>query len=134
MPNLPRIYTFTSKCVNTSIIYSQNRNVDSFSTQQCLLVMTEKWRKCLDKGCISDTISTDLSKAFDCILYDLLIAKLAMYGFDNQSLRIIECFLSNRRQRTKINNGFSRYSEILYGVPQRSILCPFQYLYLWHIF
>ena len=94
----------------------------SFSTQHCLLVMIEKWRKCLDKGSISGAILTDLSKAFDCILHDLLIAKLAASGFDYQSLRIIESFLSNRHQRTKFNNAFSRYSEIIYGVPQGSLL------------
>ena len=81
--------------------------------------MAEKWRKCLDKG----GILTDLSKAFDCILRDLLIAELAAYGFDYQSLRIMESFLSNRQQRTKINNAFSRYSEIIYGVPQGSYIC-----------
>ena len=79
--------------------------------------MTEKWRKCLDKGVISGTILTDLFKAIDCILHDLLISKLAAYGFDYQSLRIMESFLSNRQQRTKINNAFSLYSEIIYGVP-----------------
>ena len=78
--------------------------------------MIEKWRKCLDKGGISGAILTDLSKAFDCVLHDLLIAKLAAYGFDYQSLRIMESFLSNRQQRTKINNAFSRYSEIRHGV------------------
>ena len=71
--------------------------------------MTEKWRKCLDKGVISGAILTDLSKVFDCIFHDLLIAKLTAYGFDYQSLRIMESFLSNRQQRTKIN-AFSRYS------------------------
>ena len=70
---------------------------------------------------ISGAILTDLSKAFDCILHELLIAKLAAYGFDYQSLRIMESFLSNKQQRTKINNAFSRYSEIIYGVPQASI-------------
>ena len=95
-----------------------------FSTQHCLLVMTEKLRKCLDKGGISGAILTDLSKAFDCILHDLLVAKHAAYGFDYQSLRIMESFLSNRQQRTKINNAFSRYSEIIYAVPQGSILGP----------
>ena len=52
----------------------------------------------------------------------ILIAKLAAYGFDYQSLRIMESFLSNRQQRTKINNAFSRYSEIICGVPQGSLL------------
>ena len=95
-----------------------------FSTQHCLLVVTEKWRKCLHKGGISGAILADLSKASDCILHDLLIAKLAAYGFDYQSLRIMESFLSNRQQRTKINNAFSRYSKTRYGVPQYSILGP----------
>ena len=95
-----------------------------FSIRHCLLVMTENWRKCLNKGGISGAILTDLSKAFDCILHELLIAKFAAYGFDYQSFRIMESFLSNRQQRTKINNAFSRYSEIIYGVPQGSILGP----------
>ena len=97
--------------------------------------MTEKWRKCLDKGGVSEAILTDLSKAFDCILHDLLIAKLAAYGFDYQSLGIMGSFLSNRQQRTKINNAFSRYSEIIYGVPQGSILGPFLFnIYICDIF
>ena len=77
--------------------------------------MTEKWRKCLNKGGISGAILTDLSKAFDCILHELLGAKLAAFGFDIQSLRIMEIFLSNRQQRTKINNAFSCYSDFRKG-------------------
>ena len=106
-----------------------------FSTLHCLLMMTEKWRKCFGKGGISGAILTDLSKAFDCILHNLLVAKLAAYGFDYQSLRIMESFLSNRQQRTKINNAFSRYSEIIYGVPQGSILGPLLFnIYICDIF
>ena len=52
-----------------------------FSTQHCLLAMTEKWRKYLDKDGVNGALLTDLSKAFDCLLLDLLIAKLAAYGF-----------------------------------------------------
>ena len=58
----------------------------------------------------------------DCISHDLLIAKLTAYGFDYQSLRIMESFLSSRQQRTKVNNAFSRYSEITYRVSQGLIL------------
>ena len=79
--------------------------------------MTEKWRGRLDKWGISGATLIDLSKAFGCILDNLLMTKLAAYGFDYQSLRIIESFLSNRQQRTKINNAFSRYSEITHEVP-----------------
>ena len=80
-------------------------------------------------------ILTDLSEAFDGILHDLLIAKFATYGFDYQSLRIIESFLSNRQQRTKINNSLSRYSEIIHVVPQWSILDPLLFnIYICDIF
>ena len=45
-----------------------------FSTQQCLLAMIEKWKNCLDKGGVTGALLTDLSKAFDCLPHDLLIA------------------------------------------------------------
>ena len=89
-----------------------------YSTQHCLLMMTEKWHQCLDKGGgggggISGTLVTDISKAFDCLLHDLLIAKLAAYGFDYDSLVFIQSYLSERQQRTKVNNASSTYSDIL---------------------
>ena len=95
-----------------------------YSTQHCLLIMTEKWRQCLDKGGISGALLTDLSKAFDCLLHDLLIAKLAAYGFDYDSLVFIKTYLSERQQRTKVSNAYSTYFDILHGVPQGSILGP----------
>ena len=67
---------------------------------------------------------TDLSKAFDCLPHQLLIAKLDAYGFDKSSLKLIHSYLSNRKQRIKINDRDSSWSEILYGVPQRSISGP----------
>ena len=84
--------------------------------------MVEKWRQCLDHGGVSGALLTDLSKAFDCILYGLLIAKLAAYGFDYNSLQMLQSYLSNRKQKTKINDAYSKYCEILFGVPQGSIL------------
>ena len=69
--------------------------------------MVEKWRQCLDNGGVSGALLTDLSKAFDCILYDLLIAKLAADGFDYNSLQMLQSYLSNRKQTTKINVAYS---------------------------
>ncbi|XP_057294621.1 uncharacterized protein LOC130623149 [Hydractinia symbiolongicarpus] len=60
-----------------------------FSTQHCLLAMLEKWRKCNDENKIIGALLTDLSKAFDCLPHDLLIAKLNAYGFDEVALKII---------------------------------------------
>ena len=73
---------------------------------------------------MSGALLTDLSKAFDCILDDLLIARLAAYDFDYNSLQMLQSYLSNRKQRKKINDAFSKYCETLFRVPQGPILGP----------
>ena len=60
-----------------------------YSTQHCLIVMLEKWRKALDNGKLAGALLTDLSKAFDCLNHNLMIAKLHAYGFDHSSLAYI---------------------------------------------
>ena len=66
----------------------------------------------------------DLSKAYDCIPHDLLIAKLEAYGLDKISLNILFDYLNNRKQRTKIGCSFSSWYDIITGIPQGSILGP----------
>ena len=66
----------------------------------------------------------DLSKAFDTINHDLLIAKLEAYGFGENSLAILQDYLSNRKQRTRVSSKYSAWSQIFKGVPQGSILGP----------
>ena len=67
--------------------------------------MPEKWKKALDKK-VAGALLTDLSKAFDCLHHDLLIAKLEAYGFGHSSLILIYNYLSGRKQRTKVNNVY----------------------------
>ena len=86
--------------------------------------MLEKWKKVLDSGKFAGALLTDLSKAFDCINHNLLMAELHAYGFDHRSLVYIYSYLSGRMHRTKVNNSFSSRAEITIGVPQGSILGP----------
>ena len=67
-----------------------------YSTQQCLILMLEKWRKALDNHNVACPLLIYLSKAFDCLSHELLIAKLAAYGFDHESLAAI--FLIESRE------------------------------------
>ena len=95
-----------------------------FSTQHCLMRFISLWQKSMDNGILGSALLTDLSKAFDCLNHELLIAKLEAYGFSNSALHYIYNYLSNRKQRVKVNNSFSEWCNILFGVPQGSILGP----------
>ena len=65
-----------------------------------------------------------LSKAYDCVTHDLIIAKLEAYGVGENSLRLIQNYLSQRQQRVKVGSSFSEWLDIILGIPQGSILGP----------
>ena len=90
--------------------------------------MIEKWKKAVDNGNVFGTLLTDLSKAFDCLLYDLMIVKLNSYGFDLIALNLIHNYLTKRKERTKINQLYSSWEDILFGVPQGSTLDPILFI------
>ena len=94
------------------------------SCQHVLLKLTEEWRKYIDQNKIVGSLLMDLSKAFDCLPHELLIAKLEAYGFDKSTLHIFYSYLKNRKQSVKLNGILSDFLEILSGVPQGSIFGP----------
>ena len=65
---------------------------------------------------------TDISKAFNCLLHDLLITKFNAYGFDMPFLKFVRTYLSNRKQKIKFNDKFISWEETIFGVLQGSIL------------
>ena len=115
-----------TKCINILIKFFLNTNAVFVKViiQRCLPVMVEKWKEVLDKGGLGGALLTDLSKAFDCIKHDLLIAKLAAYGFDSHSLSFVFSYFNERKQRTKMHNSYSPYAHIAREVPPGSILGP----------
>ena len=66
----------------------------------------------------------DLSKAYDCLPHDLMVAKLEAYGISKESLQLISDYLSYRKQRTKIGSAYSDWANVIRGIPQGSILGP----------
>ena len=94
----------------------------NYSSQNILISLTEEWRKKLNNNFVVGAAPTDLSKAFDCIPHDLIIAKLSAYNFNDEALSYIYSYLTNRRQCVRINNTHSQLETTISDVPQGSIL------------
>ena len=77
-----------------------------------------------DKGELVAIVAIDLSKAFDVIQHDLLLAKLKAYGVGEGSCALLKDYLSGRQQRVKIGDTFSNWAGTRGGVPQGSVLGP----------
>ena len=94
------------------------------SAQNCLVVMLEKLEESKDRRDKFGDLFTDLSKTFDCIDHNLLITKIFWYGVTTRLHDLIFSYLRNRTHSVRINNSYSNKHEIMYGVPQVSVLGP----------
>ena len=90
--------------------------------------MVGKTKKIRGNKGVFAAVLTHPSKAFDCIRHGLLRAKLNAFGFDKKSLSLISAYIFNRKQRTKVGSEFSDFLNILFGVPQGSILGPILFI------
>ena len=132
LPNVSKIY---ERCINKQLEeYFQAllskyqcgfRNC--YSVINALLLMIGEWRKFLDADGAFGALLTNLSKAFDCLPHELLIAKLHDYRVNIPSLKLLHSYLNKLKQRVKFNGTYSLWSEILFGVPQGSILGPLSF-------
>ena len=90
-----------------------------YSTQYALVNLLQNWKKSLDEpDRIVGTLLMDLSKAYDCVNHELIIAKSRPYGLNECSLRLIQNYLSKRKQRVKIGSSLSEWLEIILGAPK----------------
>ena len=69
--------------------------------------MIRKWQSHLNTSGIVGAILMDLSKAFDCLPHDLLLAKMAAYGFGKRSLKLFHNYLTDRKHRVRIGSSLS---------------------------
>ena len=92
--------------------------------------LVEYWKLQLDNKKYVGAVLMDLSKAFDCVPHNLLIAKMHAYGFDYDTLSLFLSYLKNRKQGVKVNKTLSHLMTMISGVPQGSILGPIFLIYL----
>ena len=62
----------------------------------------------------------DLSKAFDCISHDLLVAKLHAYGLSEDVVTFVHSYLKRKQEGVKINDPESIFQILLSGILQGS--------------
>ena len=89
-----------------------------YIAETCSIVIIKKWKKSIVNGRVNEAVMSNLSKAFDSIRHNLIIAKLAAFRFDYDSLSLVNSCLKGRKQRSKIKNFCSSYSVIMCDVPQ----------------
>ena len=112
LPNLSKIF---EKCIYNQLSIFFDKVLSKyqcgfrkgFSAQHYLLKLLEQWKESVDQGLVFGAILTDLSKAFDCLSHELLVAKLSAYRMEDSAVRFVSDYLTKRKQRTKIDNNYS---------------------------
>ena len=91
-------------------------------TQRILHKSLTSWQNSLVRGRFVGSILIDLSKSYDCLLHDLLLVNLQVYGFSKESVRLFLSYLKNLIPRIKIGSTFSDWTNIVKGIPRGSTL------------
>ena len=95
-----------------------------YSTQHVLFNFVQRCKSSIDNKGLAGGFIVDLSKAFNSVDHDLLLAKLNAYDINLDALQLLRSYLSKRHQRVKVNSTFSDWKEVRFGVPQGSVTGP----------
>ena len=98
------------------------------STINSIANFTDNIYDSINEKQLSISTFVDFSKAFDTVNHEILLEKLNHLRIRNDSLFWVKSYLSNRQQRTMINNVYSDNGKIECGVPQGSTLGPLIFL------
>ena len=131
---LPALSKIIEKLANRQIVEylvkhdlldpNQSAYKKNHSTQTALLKLCEDIYDCIDDSEITLLVLLDFSKAFDTVNHKLLLAKLNILGFQENTCSWILSYLSGRQQKVQTETESSSWSSIINGVPQGSILGP----------
>ena len=97
------------------------------STVTGLIQMYDRWVDALENKKYTGVCFLDLSAAFDIVDHSLLLQKLRLYGFDDNSVTWVSSYLTERKQTVYIEGKQSTILSVPTGVPQGSILGPLFY-------
>jgi hypothetical protein len=95
-----------------------------YSTNNVIIKCCEEWKYALDNNKVVGCVAMDLSKAFDSIPHNLLIAKLNAYGLSFDACKFVSSYLSDRMQCVKLNDHYSEWQYVQRGGPQGSLMGP----------
>ena len=98
----------------------------NYSTDTCLIHLTDHIKTQTSKGLYTGMILLDLQKAFDTVDHSILCDKLKAMGIG--SVEWFQSYLSDRMQTVQVNDTYSNIEQITCGVPQGSILGPLLFL------
>ena len=109
-----------------------NRNHHSYrefhSTTTAMIQLTDTLYRATDKNLISTLLTIDESAAFECVSHKILLNKMRLYNFAENTTKWFESYLNGRSNYVAINGKNSRITSVMSGVPQGSILGPLMYI------
>ena len=124
------VHLQTEKFLSDNDILYQNQSGfrPRHSTESCLTHLSDRILEACDRGCHTGMILIDLQKAFDTLDHSLLLGKLGLLNFSNDTISWFKSYLSNRTFLVNVESAFSEPADLKCGVPQGSILGPLLFL------
>ncbi len=119
-------------CRDNKLLFNgQYGFTEDLSTEYANLQLIDRIIVEMDKNNTPVNIFLDLSKAFDNLDHYILLDKLKYYGLDGLSLKLMESYITNRKQYVNIDGTDTEELTLKTGVPQGSILGPLFFYYIY---